>query len=309
MPTRLSARILEAVHTEYAQLELVSPAPGQPEYAHETMIAQGLCKAGADPANVQYNRYCNVVPFDSYRVKLVGDLYINATKFDRFPDIGERDFVVGIGPTSESIGRLWQAIWESRINVIVMLANPPYQVEPYFPTEIGKSCTFSIVAGNPVKQSSVTVRLVDEKRLRQQSCIIRRELELSVGDVSFMVTHMHYSGWPNYGVPDTVHEIADFVLAVNDVIEANPGVVTTYIHCAGGVGRSGTFTSTLIKYMQAYRSWRAGGEVNPSMVDIVTQLRKQRHPWMIEGVEQYIFTYELFLHLAEVEQANGAQIL
>ena len=34
-----------------------------------------------------------------------------------------------------------------------------------------------------------------------------------------------------------------------------------------------------------------------SLVPIVTKLREQRHPWAVEGFEQYQFAYQLLAHL------------
>lgn len=83
---------------------------------------------------------------------------------------------------------------------------------------------------------------------------------------------------------------------------------TAFVHCSGGVGRSGTFMSVLVKWRQLLATpvSRQGVKVScarASLVPIVTKLREQRHPWAVEGFEQYQFAYQLLAHL--VGGVNG----
>lgn len=154
-----------------------------------------------------------------------------------------------------------------------------------------------------------------------------RDLELTTPDSASgtppaKITHLHFTAWPNYGVPEHAGEMARFLQLTSDTIDAaiagDVAVVgdgdgesdgtKAFVHCSGGVGRSGTFLSVLVKWRQllATPASRQGFDVScarASLVPIVTKLREQRHPWAVEGFEQYQFAYQLLAHL--VTRVNG----
>ena len=54
------------------------------------------------------------------------------------------------------------------------------------------------------------------------------------------VTHLHFTGWPDHGVPDNVMSLISFirhVRSLHPVSQEEPLLV----HCSAGVGRTGTF--------------------------------------------------------------------
>jgi receptor-type tyrosine-protein phosphatase beta len=50
------------------------------------------------------------------------------------------------------------------------------------------------------------------------------------------VIHYHYTGWPDFGVPENSNVLIQLVL---DLQQLQPHM--TVIHCSAGVGRTGTF--------------------------------------------------------------------
>ena len=222
-----------------------------------------------------------------------------------------------------------------------------------------------------------------------------RDLELTVpgsasGTPPAKITHLHFTAWPNYGVPEHAGEMAKFLQLTSDTIdaaiagevdavgdgdgesdimpvpetlvepegeiglsdlsddeldgyilrdeevevkesvwveenaeylikqEAKQAQATldngtkAFVHCSGGVGRSGTFLSVLVKWRQLQAASSSGSgsgsgsgsRGSASLVPIVTKLREQRHPWAVEGFEQYQFAYQLLAHL--IAGVNGA---
>lgn len=301
---------MATMQQEYAELEQVSPSPGDPMEAHDTMVTMGLCNAGSADTAMAHNRYYNVVPFDHHRVMLRNGAYINASWLDRFDGIGDVDFVVGIGPTTASVTRFWQAVSESGVRIIVMLARPG-EVASYFPEE-GEGGTYRYTdhAGEAraLKVSCVTEQAMDG------GYMVKRDLELTRpgtpgGNTPAKITHFHFTAWPNYGVPQRSDEMARFLQLTSDAIDevtaAGDGDgdgTNVFVHCSGGVGRSGTFLSALIKWRQLLATteswqWQGFDALGISLVPIVTKLREQRHPWAVEGFEQYQFAYQLLAHL------------
>ena len=58
--------------------------------------------------------------------------------------------------------------------------------------------------------------------------------------------HIQFTNWPNYGVVRDLSELVEFVKKVDSEWEKVGGPVV--VHCSGGVGRSGTFTTIFSLY-------------------------------------------------------------
>jgi len=176
---------------------------------------------------------------------------------------------------------------------------------------------------------SVRVKILGEDEITQSGNLIK---SLMV-DGTKRVKHLSCLKWPNYGVPKTTgneegsdkersdnlalrarsliddhskgcsllslfqHTINIALVAsllVGPVIELLKLVKslekegeTIAIHCSGGVGRSGTF---LTCYAKIFGEGRNNGE---NLIDIVEQIREQRHPMAVEGFAQYKFANEV----------------
>lgn len=312
---------MAALRKEYAELETVSPAPGDPMAAHAAMCAAGLCMAGAAEAESAHNRYFNVVPFDHHRAMLKNGAYVNASRLDRFDGVGAADFVVGIGPTTASVTRFWLAVVESDAKVIVNLARPG-EVAYYHPEEGEQGSYRYTDAGG--RNQKIQVSCTAQQEI-EGGFMVRRELELTApgapgeGARQITITHLHFTGWPNYGVPQSAAEMAVFLQATNDTIDTllsqqaaaadKEDSITTFVHCSGGVGRSGTFLSVLVRWRQLQATTQPWAWASVDALDglfpIVKWLREQRHPWAVEGIEQYQFAYTLLAFLVDEMKREG----
>ena len=52
------------------------------------------------------------------------------------------------------------------------------------------------------------------------------------------VKQFHYTGWPDFGVPDYPHPVISFIKRINNFKRTTPGPYV--VHCSAGVGRTGT---------------------------------------------------------------------
>ena len=138
--------------------------------------------------------------------------------------------------------------------------------------------------------------------------IILRDIKLTglSGEVRH-VKHIQFTNWPNYGVVDNLPELTEFIKKVlGDWTEAGGPLV---VHCSGGGGRSGTFTTILTILNLLTRAVEAGDlsslqnylgvEEEMVLTQLVLHLRKVRHPWMVEGEEQYLLAYQAVLGIIE----------
>ena len=134
--------------------------------------------------------------------------------------------------------------------------------------------------------------------------IVLRDIQLtgSSGQVR-QVKHIQFSNWPNYGVVNNLPELMEFIRKVHgDWREAGGPMV---VHCSGGVGRSGTFATILTIYNLLTRAVQTGDlsslenylgqEDEMVLTELVLHLRRVRHPWMVEGEQQYLLAYQAVL--------------
>jgi len=222
---------------------------------------------------------------------------------------------------------------------------------------------------------NVRVRCVGETAgppgtvLRQLDVSVDDELHSSTSTASGCrrVVHVHFTAWPNYGVPDDVEAFCAMLRivctlqerralgasdgnaverggehaavqpdegdpssrAVAGVAAASPSADSSsaaaaaaeppgrdaqardaqaaplLVHCSGGVGRSGAFVAVHSAWRAAMRVEKEGA-LPPSssssgiqLAPLVTSMRQQRHPWMVETFDQYAFCYEALLHLLD----------
>ena len=79
------------------------------------------------PINQAKNRYKNVYPYDSTRVKLsqihgvTGSDYVNANLINGYVDVGA--FIATQAPLPTTLADFWRMIWETDSRSIVMLSN------------------------------------------------------------------------------------------------------------------------------------------------------------------------------------------
>ena len=59
-----------------------------------------------------------------------------------------------------------------------------------------------------------------------------------------MVSHLHFIGWPDHGIPNDKERLAGFDMMLTKFIEWNLKSADTekgIVHCSAGIGRTGTF--------------------------------------------------------------------
>lgn len=205
--------------------------------------------------------------------------------------------------------QFWRMVEQEEVTTIVMLC----QVQPgftgcsqYFPNSTGdKIVTSTVSIQTNVKTqdlgNGIVVRDIEMQhgasgnKQRSNSTIV---FSLRIGGKR-SVRHIQFTLWPNYGVVENVSQLAGFAKYVYDNHNAETPMV---VHCSGGVGRSGAFTSiysvlSILHQMQASEDEsllkdHLGSQGDLCLASLVCHLRKTRHPWMVEGVHQYNLAYQ-----------------
>ncbi|KAG2201641.1 hypothetical protein INT47_003867 [Mucor saturninus] len=274
------------------------------------------------------NRYTNIWPFEYTRVKIrqhgVSD-YINAsyvqyiesndTVSDARPDgvdtetvkimktcvTGEntqpyRRYISTQGPLPATFNDFWQVVWEQNSRVLVMLTKEEemnkIKCHRYWPSTVNAPIQYGDVT---ITLTEETVRPVlkikgDDQPLNPDDVVIVRALKLSRLGEERHVTHLQYTGWMDFGVPDNplgtlqIIQMADEAQAVYE--SAGPMIV----HCSAGCGRSGAFCAidTVLYRISMDKDL---ADMRDILLQTISRFREQRLS-MVQTLRQFVFCYE-----------------
>ena len=106
------------------------------------------------------------------------------------------------------------------------------------------------------------------------------------------VTHMHYTAWPDHGVPENAMSVISFIRRVR---REHPHSLdkSLLVHCSAGVGRTGTFI-LLDTVMQQIKN-----EGTLSIYNVLKNVRDQRMK-MVQTKVTRIPTYNAYSFVSDV---------
>ncbi|MEQ2261228.1 hypothetical protein XENORESO_007415 [Xenotaenia resolanae] len=177
--------------------------------------------------NREKNRYPNILPYDHSRVvlsQLDGHLcsdYINASFIDGYKE--KNKFIAAQGPKPETVADFWRMIWEQKTTTIVMLTNLKERKEE-------KCCQYWPekgwwLYGNIHVATEDVIVLVDYTI--RKFCV---QYQGSDGvRVPRLVTQLHFTSWPDFGVPFTPIGMLKFLKKVKAVNPSYAGPIV--VHC------------------------------------------------------------------------------
>ncbi|KAL5262480.1 hypothetical protein ACHWQZ_G008020 [Mnemiopsis leidyi] len=238
-----------------------------------TMVAAKLDE------NHSKNRFRDIIPYDTTRVRLQeGNDYINASYVDVPVGSDQLSYIASQGPMSSTIDDHWQMIWEQEVELIVMVVDciekKSIKCTQYWP-EPTQTAVYRNTEVSCVSQSEFDGG-------------IEREFDVSQGGVNKTITHLHYTGWPHHGTPESPEQFVNFIKLIS---ERRKLVETpVLIHCSEGIGRTGVVC--LLEGALNLIEGKCG--VYP--LDMVTALRDQR-PKLIQNYPLFKFACESILYL------------
>uniref|UniRef100_A0A673A784 protein-tyrosine-phosphatase n=1 Tax=Sphaeramia orbicularis TaxID=375764 RepID=A0A673A784_9TELE len=190
------------------------------------------------PENRGKNRYNNILPYDSTRVKLsyleddpCSD-YINASYIPG--NNYRREYIATQGPLPGTKDDFWRMVWEHGVYNIVMVTQcvekGRVKCDQYWPAD-----------REPLYYGDLVIQMVSESVLPEWT--IREFRVTSESSCSYprVLRHFHYTVWPDHGVPESTQSLIQFVRTVRDYVDRSPSTGATVVHCSAGVGRTGTF--------------------------------------------------------------------
>ncbi|KAM9335025.1 receptor-type tyrosine-protein phosphatase beta [Symphorus nematophorus] len=190
------------------------------------------------PENRGKNRYNNILPYDSTRVKLsyleddpCSD-YINASYIPG--NNYRREYIATQGPLPGTKDDFWRMVWEHGVYNVVMVTQcvekGRVKCDQYWPAD-----------REPLYYGDLVIQMLSESVLPEWT--IREFKITSESSCSYprVLRHFHYTVWPDHGVPESTQSLIQFVRTVRDYVDRSPSTGATIVHCSAGVGRTGTF--------------------------------------------------------------------
>ncbi|XP_041124663.1 receptor-type tyrosine-protein phosphatase epsilon-like isoform X5 [Polyodon spathula] len=189
-------------------------------------------------------------------------------------------FIAAQGPKQETVADFWRMIWEQKSATIVMLTNLKERKEDkcdqYWPDQ---GCWMYGNVRVAVEDFTVLVDYTIRK-----FCV---QYQTSEGSKApRLITQLHFTSWPDFGVPFTPIGMLKFLKKVKTVNPSFAGPIV--VHCSAGVGRTGTFIviDAMIDMMHA--------EQKVDVFALVSRIREQRSQ-LVQTDMQYSFIYQALL--------------
>ncbi|KAH7730724.1 protein-tyrosine phosphatase [Aphelenchoides avenae] len=239
-----------------------------------------VCKAVFDGSknayyeNYELNRYSNIYLWDATRVRIrepVANEYVHASYVE--DPSGRLRLIASQGPLPHTVADFWQMVFEHDASVVVQLCdfveNGWPKTEPYLMDSTFGDLTVRI-AGSDNPSPSLT----------------HTSIELKRKDTCRHVQHVMYREWPDHSIPTSLQPFTD----IWDLICRHAVNGNVVVHCAGGVGRTGSFISSVLSYSLL------DSNKHCEIAEVVRAVRSQRMH-SVETDLQYLFVYRLTLEL------------
>uniref|UniRef100_A0A6Q2XAT9 Protein tyrosine phosphatase non-receptor type 13 n=1 Tax=Esox lucius TaxID=8010 RepID=A0A6Q2XAT9_ESOLU len=243
------------------------------------------CLVGQTKENKKKNRYKNIVPFDTTRVILGKDGYINANFINMKVKDEEFRYIACQGPLPTTLGDFWQMVWEQKSDVIAMMTQEveggKIKCQRYWPDT---PRTAEMV------DERLQITLIKDQHLDNFVIRLIEVKDIQTEDIQH-VTHLNYTGWPDHGTPTQPEQLLTFISYMRNIHQSGP-IVT---HCSAGIGRSGTLIcidvvlGKLIKLMHFTHHFN-----NALIVTFFVYIL----------LDQYIFCYQVILYVLRCLQAE-----
>ena len=254
------------------------------------MVREGLCSIGLE--NRSKNRYSNILPLNDHLVNMPSGNYINASWVDLRLRSGGK-YIITQGPMHpdyygiDTTSDFWEMVFSTRSPLVICLAS----VEAGF-----SGCAkYWPDKGTSQKYGALNVSVNACNEVDGTDGLWRRSILITdlEGD-THECEHLYFKNWPNYDIATDTSSTEYLVDAARRVAvhhqnaeKARPIIV----HCSGGIGRSGAFLAAVASLV--YVDTTSDSWSTVSIASIVADMRARRHPWMVEGFEQFAFATHL----------------
>lgn len=223
------------------------------------------------------------LPYDHNLITSIQD-YINASPMD----FNKYRYIASQGPRENTFTEFWNMVVEENSSLIITVTNEREERKDYQGFKFDRYWPLS----GSTSYGDVSVMLHEEQLLeewqdgREEKLRLRR-YQVKKGAFESTIAHLHMENWPDNGVihPESLIKLSHHA---DQHFQTGPIIV----HCAAGVGRTGTF----IAYHSLFHDYndQLAAEKTPTL-DItgrVHAMRKLRWGAMISDIKQYELVLE-----------------
>ena len=250
---------------------------------HASLLADGKCSRAA--SNPECNRYCDCWPVDSHLCDVGEAGYLNASLLQLG---GAHNYIAAAGPMApewhgpDTRGAFWSAVLKHKVPVLVALAPPQHGFQ---------GCADYCVDG--ATYDGVRVEILRRAEALNGTAL-EEHIRVHRGCEGHSLVRILFREWPNYGVPEAATSVAGLITRI-DELRPEGDAAPLLVHCAGGVGRTG---SLIVAHSLWAASRAAAQPIGPDDVCArVKLLRAQRHPYCVESAQQLQLIFDVLLEL------------
>ncbi|CAD5178090.1 unnamed protein product [Musa acuminata subsp. malaccensis] len=245
------------------------------------------CSVALRDANLDKNRYTDILPFDNNRIVLnstrdstsLRNNYINASLIGLASGEKVSQFIATQGPLPETFEDFWEMVFEYRCPAIVMLT----RVDNH---RMMRKCANYFQAQNGLREFGKISIETKYTRTSDSSLVLRR-LEVKHKELvkpALSVLHIQYPEWPDHGVPEDTASVREIFEMTHHL---PPEIGPIVVHCSAGIGRTGTYC-TIHNTLQRVL---IGDMSSLDLKKTISEFRSQRLG-MVQTMEQYFFCYD-----------------
>jgi protein-tyrosine phosphatase len=252
------------------------------------------CSVAHQPLNYpknQHNRWG--FPYDHNLIQSIPH-YINASPMQ----FGPHRYIAAQGPRANTFNEFWHMVWSEQVSLIVSVTNETeesrkgwnqFKFERFWPAQ------------GQERFGDITVEFLNEDIVQEwdgrPERLVRRSFIAAFHQQLRTITHLHMENWMDGNI---IHPDSLYHLSLHADRHKQNGAIA--VHCAAGVGRTGTFIAfhslyhDLMKFLKGEFPMEQHGEFDvPGRIEA---MRKLRWGAMVAEPKQYhllIETLELAL--------------
>ena len=186
------------------------------------------------------------------------------------------------GPKLNTIEDFWTMVDQYKCSIIIMLTK-------LMENSLEK-CTY--YWDSNFKMNKYTLSLISEESININIIIRKIKLINNSSNEERIITQLHFLAWPDLEVPNKnlrTFQAFQYMIEEAEKIKNNSPII---IHCDGGVGRTGTFTSIYFLYKEIMKQIKNNNlkNIRFSVFNIVRKMKETRL-YSVETHKQYQFIY------------------